>query len=201
MTTAGERSDDQPAGPTMEDLRLRVDVHQLGINRLTAEATKLAEQLTEVRDGLQDQIGDLVGRASRDGDPADGSGRAEAARPWNWRDLDEPGRLVLMREVGGWVDWLLQRYPLTATIPPCWAKHPEMVEELIAAHRAWTAAYRSPNATAYAAAEWHDRWLPGLEQRLVHRWKSRRCDDGHQPSTITPVGACLSTRPRIEEEH
>jgi len=31
-------------------------------------------------------------------------------------------------------------------------------------------------------AEWHERWLPGLELGLTRRWKSRRCVGSHHPT-------------------
>lgn len=169
-----EESRPKPA-VTVDDLRLTVEVQQLAINRLTGELAALADQVTEAAAGLQDQIGDLVT-----------NGRATASPPsagWCWRDLDDTERRRLLAEVADWLTWLVGRYPLAASIPPCWHRHPEMVEEIIAAHRAWAAAYRSPGASPTAPAEWHERWLPGLEQRLTGRWKSRRCDDGHHPTT------------------
>ena len=177
--------------PTVEDLRLTVEVQQLAINRLTTEVAALTDRLADDTAALQDQLASLV--ASTAAPPKPGG---DVPRPWSWRDLDEPSRVQLLRDVGGWLDWMLQRYPVATVVPSCWAQHPEMVEELVAAHRAWLAAYRSPEASPYAAAEWHDRWLPGLEQRLTHRWKSRRCDDGHQP-TIN----LATTRSADEQQH
>jgi len=162
--------------PSNEALAMRVETQQLAINRLTDELATLADQtadaLTVAKAATVEVLADRWA-------PSD-----QQARPWCLRDLDEVARERLLRTVADWIEWLLTRYPLSHAMPPCWPDHPEMVEEIVAAHQAWTSAYRSSDASPYGPAEWHERWLPGLEQRLTTRWKARRCEDGHRPTLV-----------------
>lgn len=85
--------------------------------------------------------------------------------------------------------WLRGRYPLANKIPPCWSEHPEIVEELTALWLAWEQAYRQRDAPLTAAADWHDRWLPGVLHRLEHGPFSLDCVRGHQPRPDTSYGS------------
>jgi len=161
-----------PAESGLEQLRLTVAAQQLAINRLSEELRSVADQTADGLAGIRDRLGALRGGADRPG---------EAPQRFSWRDLGAEEATGLMAELHDWVGWLAARYPLGEAIPDCWTVHPEMVEELTATYAAWLGAYREPFAAATAPAEWHDRWLPGLEHRLTHRWKARRCDTGHQP--------------------
>lgn len=158
-------------GGGLEQLRLTVAAQQLAINRLSDELRGLAEQTTDGLAIIRDRIG---------GPPGDVGRPAASAARFCWRDLPTDEATALLAELDAWVGWLTARYPLGEAVPACWAVHPEMVEELTAAYAAWHGAYLESFAAATAAAEWHDRWLPGLEHRLTHRWKARRCDAGHQ---------------------
>lgn len=137
-------------------LATQVEIQQLAINRLTEELAALAAQTAEARAVVPAQTVDSPIAVDR------WLARGESARPWCLYELDAMGRERLVASVVEWLDWLLERYPLRAVIPTCWAEHPEMVEELVAAHAAWQAAYCSDDASPYAPAEWHERWLPGL---------------------------------------
>jgi hypothetical protein len=59
-----------------------------------------------------------------------------------------------------------RNFGLARKLPNCWAEHPELVEELTALWLAWQAAYQDRDATLTAAADRHDRWLPGVLHRL-----------------------------------
>lgn len=113
-------------------------------------------------------------------------GAAEAASDrtvssWSWQHLDPDAAETLTTELGQWVDWVRQRYPLARRIPPCWGDHPEIVEELTALWLAWQAAYAEPDSPLTAAADWHDRWLPGVLHRLEHGPFALDCADHHNP--------------------
>jgi hypothetical protein len=54
-----------------------------------------------------------------------------------------------------WVDWLRDRYQLDhRTIPGCWARHGDLVEELSALRTAWQAAYNGAGRPD-APLTWH----------------------------------------------
>ncbi|MGY2876384.1 hypothetical protein ACVW00_003574 [Marmoricola sp. URHA0025 HA25] len=73
-------------------------------------------------------------------------------------------------------------------IPPCWSNHPEIVEELTALWLAWQAAYEEPDPSLTAAADWHDRWLPGVLHRIEHGPFSLNCNPKHQTRPATAYG-------------
>ncbi|WP_149203853.1 hypothetical protein [Actinotalea subterranea] len=68
---------------------------------------------------------------------------------------EQTHRLELL---GDWVAWLTDRYRLDhRTIPPCWPKHGELIEELAALHLAWEAAY-GQLAHGDAPLLWHEHF-------------------------------------------
>jgi hypothetical protein len=73
-----------------------------------------------------------------------------------------------LRDLARWVSAiLLRRYPATAPIlPPCWPAHPAAVEELDWLYWDWTSWALEPEARSRDAADWHDRWLPGVQARI-----------------------------------
>jgi hypothetical protein len=102
--------------------------------------------------------------------PPEGSAPRTAT---SWFDVLPDQAPAVLRELAGWVDAVLLSYPefssgsTAATgLPPCWYRHPDVVEELLALRLAWLAAYRSPAARLRDAGDWHDR-LPRTAERLV----------------------------------
>jgi hypothetical protein len=167
-----ERADELAA------LQATVEVQQIGLNRLSAEVRQLTELLAQPSPAV-------------DVDAATNSSDVEKPAPWTWRNLPERKVAALFRELADWLAWLHSRYPVAETIPACWWRHPEVVEELTAAHAAWKATYQSPDASPYAPGEWHDRWLPGLEHRLATRWKTGRCTEHHQDRSAAAYGTAI----------
>ena len=99
--------------------------------------------------------------------------------PWNWRCMPAPVAQVAMSALTEWVDWLRHRYPVARTLPPCWRRHPELIEELSALHWAWRAAFHGDEARPSAPADFHGHYLPGVLDR-VRRW-GVHCGDVHDP--------------------
>jgi hypothetical protein len=133
--------------------------------------------------------------AAEDADPGNGAVRdarqASASAPAftlrNWRRLTEatqresthPARKAL-EDMVAWVDWLIGRYRLGHTIPPCWWAHGPMVEELSALEAAWRGAYEAADKPADAGVNWHQQ----LGQTLlrIEEWNVERCTFGqHRP--------------------
>jgi hypothetical protein len=167
-----ERADELAA------LQATVEVQQIGLNRLSAEVRQLTELLAQPS-------------PAADVDATTNSSDVEKPAPWTWRNLPERQAAALWRELADWLAWLHSRYPIAETVLACWWRHPELVEELTAAHAAWKAAYQSPGASPYAPGEWHDRWLPGLEHRLATRWKTGRCTEQHQDRSTAAYGTAV----------
>ena len=68
---------------------------------------------------------------------------------------EQAHRLELLAD---WVAWLADRYRLDhRTIPQCWPKHGELIEELAALHLAWEAAY-GHLAHGDAPLLWHEHF-------------------------------------------
>jgi hypothetical protein len=140
--------------------------------------SQLRRDLDELASGTTDIAADLISRLEELGD---GGTTGTGVRSWCWRDLGPKAAEELWSQLTDWVDWLRGRYPLAKKIPPCWAEHPEIVEELTALWLAWQHAYAEADAPLTAAADWHDRWLPGLLHRLEHGPLALNCSAEHQP--------------------
>ena len=150
-----------------------------------AEAlTGLRRDLDQLATQTADTLADLLTRL--DTLPDASAAERQRAFPglqvgWCWRDIGPRAAATLWSEVTTWVAWLRSRYPLARRIPACWPQHPEVVEELTALWLAWQAAYTDPDAPLTAAADWHDRWLPGLLHRLEAGPFALDCATTHHP--------------------
>jgi hypothetical protein len=104
---------------------------------------------------------------------------AESA-PWTWRSLTGAAAARQWHELAEWVGWVRGRYPLARQIPPCWWRHPELVEELTALWLAWKDAYATKHAHLAAPADWHARWLPDLLGRIGAGGWNIGCEGVHK---------------------
>lgn len=140
--------------------------------------SQLRRDLDDLASGTTDIAADLVARLE---ELTESSATTTGGRSWCWRDLGPQAEEELWTQLKDWVGWLRSRYPLAKKIPPCWPKHAEIVEELTALWLAWQHAYTDPDAPLTAAADWHDRWLPGLLHRLEHGPLALNCSSEHAP--------------------
>jgi len=138
--------------------------------------SQLRHDLDELASSTTDIAADLVSRLQ---ELADRESERTTVRSWCWRDVGPKAEEELWSQLRDWVDWLRSRYPLAKKIPACWSEHPEIVEELTALWLAWQHAYTDPDAPLTAAADWHDRWLPGLLHRLEHGPLCLNCSAEH----------------------
>lgn len=51
-------------------------------------------------------------------------------------------------------------------VPRCWFRHPDVVAELGWLCQSWLETFRSPAGRTTRAADWHDRYLPGVLRRI-----------------------------------
>ena len=156
-------------------------------NALQRQLLRQAETIAQLRRAVEalegettDGLADLLARVEELED-ASAHPAAGTVSSWCWRYAGESATDSLWQELGDWVGWIRHRYPLARRIPECWADHPELVEELTALWLAWQAAYVERDASLTAAAEWHDRWLPGVLHRLEHGPFALDCDASHRP--------------------
>jgi regulator of replication initiation timing len=93
-----------------------------------------------------------------------------------WLGLAKEEHAARLAEVRAWVERVaLVQYPAyMAKLPPCWPAHPEAVIELSNLMTEWMRVYGDPESRPLDAALWfHERWLPGVLQRLA---QAIRCD-------------------------
>jgi hypothetical protein len=88
---------------------------------------------------------------------------------WFWLTMDDQARKDKLTELSDWVNTVLRtQYPgyLTGQIRPCWPNHPEALWELTWLYQLWSHAYLTKRPAPKNAADWHDRWTPGVLRRL-----------------------------------
>jgi len=122
------------------------------------------ERLDELETNLHSLV-ELVGQITNTGGPA-----TPPARPsvWAWSHLTDPRARTQWAGLVPWVRWLIDRYPRALRdFPPCWYLHSDALEELSALWAAWMAAYHGNDNPRDDLIAWHDRWLPGVIQRLL----------------------------------
>jgi hypothetical protein len=110
---------------------------------------------------------------------------------WFWLTMDGQAREEKIGELSDWVETVFRaQYPgyLDEQVRSCWPNHPEALWELSWLYQLWSRAYLTKRPAPKNAADWHDRWSPGVLRRLGQ--VMNRCE-----------GACHS-RPghRVAEE-
>ena len=186
MTDPPQGGDGAPAlaalAVRVDGLRCRFDTLATRLDTLTAaqqdQATAL-EGIAELRDSVE-QILAIVGKQ-------DESSPAE----WFWLTMADQKRGERLNELSDWVDTVLHtQYPgyLTGQIKPCWPNHLEARWELAWLYQLWTLTYLTDRSAPKDAADWHDRWLPGVLRRLSQIMRS--CEEAcqRQPSMQGTVG-------------
>jgi hypothetical protein len=136
--------------------------------------------------GRVDELAELVARLA---DAVNASTAATTAGVVSWLDLpaEVDTAYAVLGELLAWMPAVYLRYPdAAAGLPDCWLWHPEVVEELLWLTHTWLAAYRDDNAPITAAADWHDRYRPGVVRRISN--SAGRCSlENHQPRDDHPL--------------
>lgn len=63
---------------------------------------------------------------------------------WVWASLTAEQAADLWAELYEWVEWVRARFEWGSKIPPCWFRHPPVVEALTAMMAGWVAVYHIP---------------------------------------------------------
>ena len=108
---------------------------------------------------------------------------SSATRPWNWMELDAEDADKLFALLSGFVAYFNARYAdrPEQRIPPCWAEHGALVEELTTLFWARWHAFESPHASIGGAQYWHSYTLPSFYERM-RGWLANglvACQHGH----------------------
>jgi hypothetical protein len=165
----------EPGGPVGGAIGRQLIRRAEAISQVRKDLDQLASEVT-------DSVADVLTRMEALEDQSGSAGGAvgpHAVAGWCWRYLGPQGSDALWAELTGWVGWIRNRYPLARRIPECWARHPEVIEELTALWLAWHAAYTERDAPLTGAIDWHDRWLPGVLHRLEHGAFALNCSQDH----------------------
>ncbi|WP_327241722.1 hypothetical protein [Streptomyces sp. NBC_01320] len=104
---------------------------------------------------------------------------------WVWAAMDPPERRARMRDLAIWVDWLRRTFELHNNIPPCWYRHPPVVEHLTALYAGWLRTYAGEQAAGRELAE--ADWINTLHN-FTPRLQLAACASGrHQdPPPLVP---------------
>ncbi len=89
---------------------------------------------------------------------------------WFWIKMTEQEQREKFSELTDWLETVLRvQYPgyLAEQLKPCWPNHPEARWELGWLYQLWTLTYLTKHPTPKDAADWHDRWAPGVIRRLT----------------------------------
>ena len=91
-----------------------------------------------------------------------------SVRPWNWLELGAADAEKLWALLAAFVVYFNRRYGERPDrrIPPCWAEHGPLVEELTTLVFARWQAFESVHGSVGGAQYWHHYSLPAFYQRL-----------------------------------
>ena len=127
--------------------------------------------------------------------PPDLAGMLDEQRyPWDWVGQPAATAAELTRHLDQFVAYLNARYAWSSdqTVPPCWAAHGALVEELTTLMWSRWAAFTGPEAAADAAQTWHTYTLPAFLSRLAFWIGPQTLPDcragSHQPSRLAASG-------------
>lgn len=152
--------------PSVAALAVQVNELRQGARSLKAKVDVLSKTQHE-QSAVVNDIGELRRQVDRILDLL--SEEDESTRPWFWLTMPQQEREEKFGEISDWVETVLRtQYPsyLANQIRPCWPNHPEATWELGWLYQLWSAAYIGKRSVPKDAADWHDRWAPGVIRRL-----------------------------------
>jgi hypothetical protein len=136
---------------------------------LASELAELRRNILTLR-GMAGQVEDLarvVGELAER--VAALAARPADAHAVSWLDLppDTAVAAEVLQQLVWWLGEVFLRYPdAQQVLSDCWLWHPDVVEELLWIQAMWHTAYRTDEATAAKAGDWHDRYRPGVVRRI-----------------------------------
>ena len=182
MTDPPQGRDQSPAVAALavrvDGLRRRIETLATSIDDLTSTQQEHGTVLDGIAE-LRRQVEQILAILGNDDEPSSGE--------WFWLTMTGHQRGARLSELSDWVETVLRtQYPgyLAGQIRSCWPNHPEARWELAWLYQLWTHAYLTRRPAPKDAADWHDRWTPGVIHRLSQIM--RHCEEtcqrqpGHQ---------------------
>jgi hypothetical protein len=153
---------------------LRRDVETLAtkVDALASTQRKHAAVQADITE-LRRQVEQILALLGEDDDASPAT--------WFWLTMNCEERNERFAELLDWVETVMrEQYPdyLADQIKPCWPNHPEARWELAWLYQQWSLTYLAKRPAPKDAADWHDRWSPGVIRRLGQ--VMRQCERGCQ---------------------
>lgn len=166
-------------------LRQQIETVNATLDGLAGTQQRHAAVLSDVAE-LRKQIESILAILDADNNAAPAT--------WFWLTMSDEEHQEKLDELNDWVETVLrQQYPdyLTNQIKPCWPNHPEARWELTWLYQLWSIIYLTSRSAPKDAADWHDRWTPGVIHRLSNlmagcRGNCRR-PPHHAPAESAPT--------------
>jgi hypothetical protein len=182
MTDPPQGRDQSPAVAALavrvDGLRRRIETLATKVDDLTSTQQEHATVLDGIAE-LRRQVEQILAILGNVDEPSPAE--------WFWLTMTSQQHDDRLAELTDWVETVLRtQYPgyLDGQIRPCWPSHPEARWELTWLYQLWTQAYLTPRPAAKDAADWHDRWSPGVMRRVsqIMRQCKETCQrqPGHQ---------------------
>jgi hypothetical protein len=181
MTDLPQGRDESPsvAALAVQVSTLRRDIESLSVKVDVLARTQQAQasQPEEIRE-LRHQVERVLAVL------ADENEHEDRQATWFWLTMSEQQRELCFSELHDWVETVLRtQYPgfVADQLQPCWPNHPEARWELAWLYHLWSRAYLASHPDPRDAADWHDRWMPGVVRRIGQAM--RHCLTGCQVGT------------------
>lgn len=159
----------------VNNLRRNVESLTTKLNALATKQREHAAALSDITE-LRHQVEQILALLTEQDDASPAT--------WFWLTMTEQERNEKFSELSDWVETVLRpQYPdyLAEHIRQCWPNHPEARWELAWLYQLWSLAYLPERRAPKDAADWHDRWTPGVLRRLS--LVMARCEAGCQHPT------------------
>ncbi len=141
-----------------------------GLAREVEALRRALSEVAETVEPLPDRVDDLAALVAQLTDVVSGLSVRRGPTPApSWLMLPSDPDVVarVLQELCAWLHAIFLRYPDgVAALPPCWTRHPDVVEELLWLMHAWCTAYQGTGASVQLAGDWHDRQRPGVVRRI-----------------------------------
>lgn len=170
----------------LDELAERLDELEPLIRTVAYAAAQKEEATVELLAQMTIRLDAVEAQLARSDPGPSGDVPEHSARAWHVRATERD-----WVELIDWVDWMQTVYAPKSSwwLPPCWPRHPGVVEELAAVHTAWIHAARTDEQQRESdehsdeLTRWHEHWLwPALSRAKSYTsLDSCSSDKGHNP--------------------